>query len=58
MVIAPKVMLEFCRCIILFLVATVDFSLGLKNIAKREGSHNILVVENLPELSIQQIKLK
>ena len=41
-----------------FLVAMVDCSLVLKNIAKKEGSHHILVIENLPELVTPQITLK
>ena len=55
MMIAPKVMqIKNFK----FLVAMVDYSLGLKNIAKKEGSHHILVIENLPELLTPQITLK
>lgn len=55
MMTAPKVMqMQNFK----FLVAMVDYSLGLKNIAKKEGSHHILVIENLPELLTPQITLK
>ena len=55
MVTAPKVMqMQNFK----FLVAMVDCSLVLKNIAKKEGSHHILVIENLPELVTPQITLK